>query len=138
MNDLTLEWVKKAESDFVVATELLNLRFEATTDAICFHCHQCAEKYAKAYLQHLSVEFPCTHNLSQLLSLCENEDKNFTAIQVEMRMLNSYSTEVRYPGRFTSLEEAEGAVDAMNTVRSFIRAKMDLEIADDLSETKDD
>jgi HEPN domain-containing protein len=126
MNELTLEWIDKAENDFVVATELLNLRLEATTDAICYHCQQCAEKYAKAYLQQCSIEFPRTHNLSQLLTLCEDHDQTFAKILLAMRALNSYSVEVRYPGRFTSLEEAEAAVEATETIRTFIRLKLGL------------
>jgi HEPN domain-containing protein len=69
MNELTLEWIQKAEDDFVVAIELLNMQLEATSDAICFHCQQSAEKYAKAYLHHRTIEFPRTHNLSQLLAI---------------------------------------------------------------------
>jgi len=126
MNDLTAEWVQKAEGDFTVAEELLKLTLESTTDAICFHCQQCVEKYTKAYLQHHSIDFPRTHNLAQLLMLCLEHNEAFEKIELEMRMLNSYSVETRYPGRFTSLEEARGAVDAAEIVRNFVRSKLGL------------
>lgn len=126
MNELTQEWIKKAEGDFIAATELINLNVGATADAICFHCQQCAEKYAKAYLHHQSIEFPHTHNLAQLLSLCEEQDQSFSTILVEMLMLTNYSVETRYPGRFTGLEEATSAVETVETVRSFIRSKLGL------------
>lgn len=127
MNELTLEWIQKAEDDFITATLLLNSELEATSDAICFHCQQCAEKYAKAYLHHHVIEFPRTHDLLELLSLCRQHDPIFMTISTEMYLLNSYSVEIRYPGRFTSLEEAEGALSTLQTVRTFIRSKLNLQ-----------
>jgi len=124
MNELTQEWLQKADNDFLAATLLLQQRLESLADAVCFHCQQCAEKYSKAYLQKCTIEFPRTHNLAQLLSLCAEQDETFAEIAWEMRSLNSYSVEVRYPGRFTSLEEGVGAVEAMKVVRNFIRAKI--------------
>jgi hypothetical protein len=38
MNELTLEWIQKAEGDFIAAATLLQLAIEETSDAICFHC----------------------------------------------------------------------------------------------------
>jgi HEPN domain-containing protein/predicted nucleotidyltransferase len=125
-NSYVLEWVQKAEGDFVTATELLKLRVTNTADSICFHCQQCAEKYAKAYLVHHSIEFARTHDLLELQSLCRQQDNTFAGILSEMGLLNNYSVHIRYPGRFSSLEEAEGAAQAMNTVRTFIRSKLDL------------
>ncbi|MBN1992577.1 MAG: HEPN domain-containing protein [Anaerolineae bacterium] len=127
MNELTLEWVQKAENDFVAAAALLKLKLETMADAICFHCQQCAEKYAKAYLHYQSVEFPRTHNLSQLLLLCEERDNSFSTIALEMQALNSYSIETRYPGRFATIEEAAGAVETVETVRVFIRSKLGMD-----------
>jgi len=48
MKPLTREWVKKAENDFKVASQILRRRKEIITDAACFHLQQCAEKYLKA------------------------------------------------------------------------------------------
>ena len=137
MNDLiTSEWIQKAEADFMAATELLKLQVETIADPVCFHCQQCAEKYIKAYLQHSSTEFPRTHNLLELLSFCRDLDDSFSAVVAEMQSLNNYGVEVRYPGRFTSFEEAEGAVQAMETVRTFIRMKLNLEKTKDSEDTE--
>lgn len=46
-------WVRKAESDLKVARDEL-ATLEPATDAVCFHCQQCAEKYLKAYLISIS------------------------------------------------------------------------------------
>ena len=62
MNELTKEWVEKAEEDFDVADTLLYGRDVPLAAAICFHCQQCAEKYLKAYLQEHLIEFEKTTN----------------------------------------------------------------------------
>jgi HEPN domain-containing protein len=126
MNALTLEWLKKAEDDFIVATELLKLRLESGADAICFHCQQCAEKYLKTFLHHQGIEFPRTHDLLELLVLCRTSEDTFATLLLQLQALNSYSVETRYPGRFTSLEEAQGAVEAVEIVRNFVRSKLGL------------
>lgn len=125
-NSYVLEWVQKAEGDYVTATELLKLRLLNITDSACYHCQQCAEKYAKAYLVYHAIEFVRTHNLLELLELCQNQDETFFTIRLQMNLLNNYGVDIRYPGRFTSLEEAEGAVEAMNTIRTFFRTKLSL------------
>ncbi len=45
------KWVIKAMNDIKVARHEINLpEDEMTTDAVCFHCQQAAEKLFKAYL----------------------------------------------------------------------------------------
>jgi hypothetical protein len=69
--------------------------------------------------------------LAQLLALSEEQDGDFSAIWPEMRALNSYGVEVRYPGSSTTLDEAQGAISAMVSVRSLIRSKLGLDAAVD-------
>lgn len=49
MNELTKEWVEKAEEDFDAADALLYGREVPLAAVVCFHCQQSAEKYLKAY-----------------------------------------------------------------------------------------
>jgi HEPN domain-containing protein len=48
MKPLTSEWVEKAEGDFATAGREIRVRKTPNFDAVCFHAHQCAEKYLKA------------------------------------------------------------------------------------------
>src|SRR5437899_12358924 len=48
MKPTTREWVKKAENDFKVASQILLRRKDIVPDAACFFCQQCVEKYLKA------------------------------------------------------------------------------------------
>jgi hypothetical protein len=51
MNQLTIEWVDKAEGDFSTALREFRVRKSPNYDAVCFHAQQCVEKYLKARLQ---------------------------------------------------------------------------------------
>ncbi len=44
-----------------------------------------------------------------------------------MNVLNSYGVETRYPGSFSTFDEAKGAVTALQTVRFFIRSQLGLD-----------
>ena len=63
MNELTVEWVEKAEGDFDTAGRELRARQRPNYDAACFHAQQVTEKYLKAFLQEHGQAFPKTHNL---------------------------------------------------------------------------
>jgi len=63
-----IEWVDKAEGDFVSAKREYQARKKPNFDATCFHAQQSAEKYLKAYLQALNIPIPKTHDLVRLLS----------------------------------------------------------------------
>lgn len=49
MNEITLEWVNKAEGDFATALREGRVRKNPNYDAWCFHAQQCAEEYLKAF-----------------------------------------------------------------------------------------
>lgn len=44
MNDLTIEWIAKAEGDFASAGREYRARRNPNYDAACFHAQQVAEK----------------------------------------------------------------------------------------------
>lgn len=69
MNQLTVEWVDKAEGDFSTALRELRAKKSPNYDAACFHAQQCVEKYLKARLQEAGIVFGKTHNLTFLLDL---------------------------------------------------------------------
>jgi HEPN domain-containing protein len=69
MNDLTREWLAKAEGDFHSAQREARARKHANYDSACFHAQQCAEKYLKAALQEEGIPFGKTHDLVGLLGL---------------------------------------------------------------------
>lgn len=124
MNELTSEWVSKAENDFNSADILLYAGEFPIPDSAAFHCQQCAEKYLKSFLQEHRVRFERTHSLIPLLDLCLLQDETFEVLRKGLAQLESYSVAVRYPGVNISVEIAEEAFSVVKNVRKFIRAKL--------------
>jgi HEPN domain-containing protein len=127
MNELTGEWVVKAEEDFDSADGLLHSLEVPMPNTASFHCQQCAEKYLKAFLTENLIRFERIHGLATLLELCVSLDKDFRKIGNDLDSLDGYAVAVRYPGASASVELAESAFDAAERVRKFIRSKLGIE-----------
>jgi HEPN domain-containing protein len=127
MNELTKEWVDKAEADFYSADLLLHAGEFPLSEPACFHCQQCAEKYLKAYLQESQVNFERKHDLMPLLSLCVSLEKDFESLKEDLQELDRYAVVVRYPGVMLKPEMAESALKAAERVRLFVRRKLKFE-----------
>jgi HEPN domain-containing protein len=124
MNELTEEWVEKAEEDFDAADTLLYGRDVPIAAVVCFHCQQCAEKYLKAYLQEHSIEFERNHELMPLMSLCASVDSEFKVWKRDLENLKRYAVAVRYPGIRVTRKSAEEAFRSAKRVRKFVRSKL--------------
>jgi HEPN domain-containing protein len=124
MNEVTSEWVSKAEQDFQSADALLHAVDVPLADTASFHCQQCAEKYLKAFLTESLIRFEKTHVLAALLSLCVSLDEDFLKIGRDLDSLEGYSVAIRYPGTSASVELAQSAFEAAERVRKFVRRKL--------------
>ncbi|MBI5033502.1 MAG: HEPN domain-containing protein [Chloroflexi bacterium] len=67
---------------------------------------------------------PRSHNLIELLRLCSARDGSFELIHPFLDALMTYAIDIRYPGEFSSKDEAHDAVNAMKQVREFVRGKL--------------
>jgi HEPN domain-containing protein len=126
MNPVTLEWIQKAEGDFISAGREFRARKLPNYDAACFHSQQCAEKYLKAILQEAGLVIPKTHNLADLYGLCIKSSPSLEAIQSELNILEGYAVQFRYPGISALREEAKTALFASKTVRALCRRILNL------------
>ncbi len=127
MNDSSnaLEWVNYAEEDLIMARSALR-RKQPLTTASCFHSQQCAEKYFKAILVARDVEFPKTHDLPILNTLCTNAGI-FTGLAIEsLGKLSGYAVHIRYPGSQPTPEEAREALEIAMIIRQFARTFLGL------------
>lgn len=79
MKALTIEWIEKAEGNYITSGRELRARRAPNYDATCFHAQQAAEKYLKAFLQEHNKPFPKTHNLIELLRLFLTLDPSFAS-----------------------------------------------------------
>lgn len=119
------DWAQYAEEDLIMARTALR-RSKPLTTSSCFHSQQCAEKYLKAILVSQDIEFPKTHDLLILNTLC-TERGIFTGFTKEdLGRLSGYAVNTRYPGNQPTLEEAKDALEIAKTIRQFARTFLGL------------
>lgn len=115
-----IEWVDKAEGDFVSAGREYRARKRPNYDAACFHAQQSAEKYLKAYLQTLNIPIPKTHDLVRLLADVPSTPA-LESFRVGLAALTSYAVEYRYPGECATAEVARDALRLSGAIRKELR-----------------
>jgi len=120
-----LEWVDKAEGDFISAMREYRARKRPNYDAACFHAQQSAEKYLKAYLQLLKITIPKTHDLVRLLSEIPPSPV-LESLRPGMAKLTAYAVEYRYPGECASREVAKEAISVSVAIREELRLLLSL------------
>lgn len=103
---MSSEWLLHAASD--VALAIAGQKEKGVLPhQICFHAQQAAEKALKAVLLHHKIEFPLTHDLTQLLGLLEEAGipvpPDFSAVDT----LTPYAVETRYPGSLTAIRKED-------------------------------
>ncbi len=115
------EWLAKAKDDMDVAEYLL-ASGGVFPRAITFHCQQAAEKFIKAFLTSLSIHFPKTHDLRELLELIASANRDLSGQLHDVIALTPYATELRYPGDQPPItdEEARDAVALARKVRDAV------------------
>jgi HEPN domain-containing protein len=126
MKPLTREWVRKAENDFKVASQILRRRKDVVPDAACFFCQQCMEKYLKARLIEAGIQFPRTHDLLVLLNLCAQVEPLWSAYAKVVDVMTDYAVDFRYPGPSATLREAKKALKHGRSLRIEARRSLGL------------
>ncbi len=74
--DIVSRWIGKADNDLRAVKYLLAIK-DAPLDIVSFHCQQAVEKYLRAYLTWVDVRVTKTHDLSNILNVCVEKDKEF-------------------------------------------------------------
>lgn len=119
------QWVEKAEHDLRNAEYTLTLAESCPFDTICFHAHQCVEKYLKASLTAFGSDFSRTHDLTELHALLPRSIGAGVDIS-DLAELNPYAVRARYPGPWEpqTREDAKRAVEIARRVREVVRSKL--------------
>ncbi|MBN8724995.1 MAG: HEPN domain-containing protein [Acidobacteria bacterium] len=128
MKPSTLEWVDKAEGDFVIAQMAWRARKAPNYDAACFHTQQCAEKYLKARLEEAGLPIAKTHNLVALLNQILPIEPSWNVLSMDLNILNAYSVAYRYPGISATKADAQDAIKRCRIVRKVIRLTFGLSV----------
>ena len=118
-------WIAYAEEDFSAGKTLLNLK-KPLLAAVCFHAQQCAEKYLKALLILKDVDFPKTHDLPTLNTLCHQNGILTGFDPQQLADLTKKAVQARYPGSQPTLQETKEAIEIAKSVRRFARSFLGL------------
>jgi len=122
---LAEEWFNKGDEDIAYAK--LGLNADGPYGLACFHCHQAVEKYLKGYLVYQQKDFEKIHDLTLLLRLCSEINKEFDSLKEECIFLNVYYIPPRYPVpeiKEYSKEELQRAMKKMERIILFVKRKL--------------
>ena len=131
MKQLTTEWVRKAEKDWLLARKLVeapSIPHESFHDQTCFFCQQSAEKYLKALMQELDLSVPRTHDLDILLDRLVPDDRALAPLRRAAMVLSPYAVEYRYPGINANKRKALAALRHASKVRAAVRSRLGLPV----------
>ncbi len=120
------EWIVKAEQDYLTAETMARNKKTPVPDIVGFHSQQCVEKYLKAYLAINNSGFHKTHDLIELLETAIENDPLLETLRSELRLLNPFSVQFRYPGESATRDDARLALKTMRRLRAFFREKMNI------------
>ncbi|MGD0091260.1 MAG: HEPN domain-containing protein [Planctomycetota bacterium] len=120
-------WVTKAEHDLLTARTMLGTE-TPPADVVCFHCQQCAEKTLKAFPVLRDQDFPKTHDLKELLVLCERHDAGFATLRDNAAGLTDYAVQPRYADdwRDIPVDEASKALALARHAMEFVLPRLRL------------
>ena len=97
-------WLQRAESNLRLA-ERGNVEGVLLED-LCFEAQQAAEKALKALLLEFSGDFPRVHSIGLLLERLDKHVSIPDSIK-EAVELTDYAVQLRYPGHYAPVTEAE-------------------------------
>lgn len=120
------EWIARAEEDYRAAAKL---EAADVPNVICFHCHQCIEKYLKALLIAHGEAAPRTHDLVLLNERLEAHDAPVGGLYASLETLNPYAVLTRYPGSTASIEDARAALQAAQSLRADLKRLWELDVS---------
>lgn len=90
-------WFDLAEEDYGFASVNLDDLDTEYFGPICFHYHQAAEKYLKAFIVAHNLKFEKIHDLGVLCQTCTAKDNNFSSLEKDCILLSDFYVESRYP-----------------------------------------
>jgi len=120
------EWLKRAESNFVLGTAFSvdNLPKNLYLEDLCFELQQSAEKAVKTILLKYGIDFPKTHDIGELLKFLKLK----TTVEIPENIipvtkLTKYAVKTRYPNwNKISQEEYKEAVKLAQEMLNWVQS----------------
>lgn len=106
IRQLVDQWITKAQADMAAAQVLVGHPGGLWAIA-AFHCQQSAEKFIKAELTALQVEFGKTHDISDLLDKLSTKNDKLAENLRPAEALTVFGVQARYPGDGPDVSQVE-------------------------------
>ena len=120
-------WFNKAEKDLTTVEHEFFFD-DPVYETICFHCQQAVEKFLKGYLIYLEIGYQKTHEIGELVSICERKDRGITHLKEDADKLTDYAVEIRYPDDYyiPKKDEAISAYKIAKDIKKLVLKKIKL------------
>jgi len=116
------QWLDLAQQNLGVAKFLAEKYHPTPIETICNNCQQSVEKDLKAYLFQNNVEFPFTHDLSELLAMCMDINSDFVKFAKQCTYLTKFGVMPRYPNELQlNNDDATSAVRFAEEIKEFVK-----------------
>ena len=115
------QWFDLAKQNLGIAKFLAEKYHPTPVESICNNCQQSAEKDLKGYLFNENVNFPFTHDLSELLAMCIDINPNFAKFAKQCTFLTRYGVAPKYPNDLQITEDdAKAAIRFAEEIKEFV------------------
>jgi HEPN domain-containing protein len=116
-SELYNEWMRYAKADNTAAVSLTS-HHPIQLEIVCFHCQQAGEKALKAILAYHDEEIPRTHNLYEILRLCDTHYSGILEAPAgEADQLTNFAVITRYSNDEMKVSEEDMRLAIKNTER---------------------
>lgn len=100
-------------------------KVEIDIEKIYFELQQCAEKLLKSILTKNNIIFPKTHDIEQLLELCEQNNIDLLSSIDSLIVLSDYAVEGRYGIIHDDLNNADKYIKILDELLIVVQKNMD-------------
>ena len=119
--ELLQQWLDKGKNDLRSAEYLSTMHNPTPDEVICNLCQQSSEKYLKSFLVYHDIEPQKTHDLKELMEMCEKINSNFVNLLPQLNVLTDYAVLPRYPNELgITNEHMKAAIKHAKIVQEFV------------------
>jgi len=119
--EILQQWLDKGKDDLRSAEYLSTMHHPTPDEIICYHCQQSAEKYLKAFIFSHDIEPDKTHDLEDLLEICQQYNAEFSTLLSKVYVLKRYSVLPRYPNDLgITNEDMNTALSYAQSIQEFV------------------
>jgi HEPN domain-containing protein len=119
--EILQQWFDKGKNELRAAEYLSTMHNPTPDEVICYLCQQSAEKYIKGFIFSHDIEPEKTHDLKDLLDICQKYNTEFSTLYSSAYILTRYAVLPRYPNELDiTYEDMINAISNAKSIQQFI------------------